>query len=82
MIVKLLQPLVNLGSNRDKEYYSMQYLPISFGRYHLQAFRHLYVLAAEPRVIVPREVDTGKACYAPLEVTLKVHNSIGGTLCM
>ena len=41
-------------------------------RYHLQAFRHLYVLAAEPRVLVPREVDTGLACYAPLEVTLKV----------
>ncbi|CAH3188191.1 unnamed protein product, partial [Porites evermanni] len=40
-------------------------------RYHLQAFRHLYVLAAEPRVLVPREVDTKKACYVPLEVTLK-----------
>ena len=41
-------------------------------RYHLQAFRHLYVLAAEPRVLVPREVDTNKACHVPLEVTLKV----------
>ncbi|XP_027050305.1 anaphase-promoting complex subunit 1-like [Pocillopora damicornis] len=40
-------------------------------RYHLQAFRHLYVLAAEPRVLVPREVDTNKACHVPLEVTLK-----------
>ena len=43
-----------------------------FCRYHLQAFRHLYVLAAEPRVLVPREVDTNKACHVPLEVTLKV----------
>ncbi|XP_068728740.1 anaphase-promoting complex subunit 1-like [Montipora capricornis] len=40
-------------------------------RYHLQAFRHLYVLAAEPRVLVPREVDSNKACHVPLEVTLK-----------
>ncbi|KAJ7330707.1 Anaphase-promoting complex subunit 1 [Desmophyllum pertusum] len=40
-------------------------------RYHLQAFRHLYVLAAEPRVLIPREVDTNKACHVPLEVTLK-----------
>ena len=42
-------------------------------RYHLQAFRHLYVLATEPRVLVPREVDTNKACHVPLEVTLKVN---------
>ena len=41
-------------------------------RYHLQAFRHLYVLAAEPRVVVTREVDTWDACYVPLLVTLKV----------
>lgn len=40
-------------------------------RYHLQAFRHLYVLAAEPRVLVPREVDSNKACHVPLEVTMK-----------
>lgn len=47
-----------------------------FFRYHLQAFRHLYVLAAEPRVLVPCEVDTKKACYVPLEVTLKVGNQL------
>ncbi|XP_022097305.1 anaphase-promoting complex subunit 1-like isoform X2 [Acanthaster planci] len=40
-------------------------------RYHLQALRHLYVLAAEPRLILPRDVDTGKPCYAPLEVIYK-----------
>ena len=39
----------------------------------MQAFRHLYVLATEPRVLVPREVDTNKACHVPLEVTLKVN---------
>uniref|UniRef100_A0AAG5DRA5 Anaphase-promoting complex subunit 1 n=1 Tax=Anopheles atroparvus TaxID=41427 RepID=A0AAG5DRA5_ANOAO len=29
-------------------------------RYHLQALRHLYVLAVEPRLFVPRRIDTGR----------------------
>ncbi|XP_063911869.1 anaphase-promoting complex subunit 1 isoform X2 [Zophobas morio] len=37
-------------------------------RYHLQAFRHLYVLAVEPRLIIPKEVHSGKSCYASLTV--------------
>ncbi|KAK3923529.1 Anaphase-promoting complex subunit 1 [Frankliniella fusca] len=37
-------------------------------RYHLQAFRHLYVLAVEPRLLVPRDIDTGVVCYAHLTV--------------
>uniref|UniRef100_A0A452RM12 Anaphase-promoting complex subunit 1 n=1 Tax=Ursus americanus TaxID=9643 RepID=A0A452RM12_URSAM len=40
-------------------------------RYHLQALRHLYVLAAEPRLLVPVDVDTNMPCYALLEVTYK-----------
>ncbi|XP_018595771.2 anaphase-promoting complex subunit 1 isoform X3 [Scleropages formosus] len=40
-------------------------------RYHLQALRHLCVLAAEPRLLVPVDVDTCKPCYALLEVTYK-----------
>nr|XP_022333509.1 anaphase-promoting complex subunit 1-like [Crassostrea virginica]XP_022333510.1 anaphase-promoting complex subunit 1-like [Crassostrea virginica] len=40
-------------------------------RYHLQAFRHLYVLATEPRVVLPRDVDSGEPCYVPLEITFK-----------
>nr|XP_016852669.1 PREDICTED: anaphase-promoting complex subunit 1 isoform X6 [Anolis carolinensis] len=40
-------------------------------RYHLQALRHLYVLAAEPRLLVPVDVDTETPCYALLEVTYK-----------
>ncbi|XP_070590725.1 anaphase-promoting complex subunit 1 isoform X1 [Erythrolamprus reginae] len=40
-------------------------------RYHLQALRHLYVLAAEPRLLVPVDVDTDIPCYALLEVTYK-----------
>uniref|UniRef100_A0A182PT72 Uncharacterized protein n=1 Tax=Anopheles epiroticus TaxID=199890 RepID=A0A182PT72_9DIPT len=40
-------------------------------RYHLQAFRHLYVLAIEPRIFLPRSIDTGRLClcrirYAPI----------------
>jgi anaphase-promoting complex subunit 1 len=37
-------------------------------RYHLQAFRHLYVLAVEPRLIIPKDVHSGKSCYASLTV--------------
>ena len=38
-------------------------------RYHLQALRHLYVLAAEPRILIPREVKSGKLVKAKLLVT-------------
>ncbi|CAG9788243.1 unnamed protein product [Diatraea saccharalis] len=37
-------------------------------RYHLQAFRHLYVLAVEPRLILPRDLTTGNLCYAHIQV--------------
>ncbi|KAM9809546.1 anaphase-promoting complex subunit 1 [Syngnathus typhle] len=40
-------------------------------RYHLQALRHLIVLAAESRLLVPVDVDSLKPCYALLEVTYK-----------
>lgn len=43
-------------------------------RYHLQALRHLAVLAAEPRLLVPVDVDSLKPCYALLEVTYKVNH--------
>ncbi|XP_050429945.1 anaphase-promoting complex subunit 1 [Adelges cooleyi] len=37
-------------------------------RYHLQAFRHLYTLAAEPRILIPRDIDSGDLCYVHLKV--------------
>ncbi|XP_026741870.1 anaphase-promoting complex subunit 1 [Trichoplusia ni] len=37
-------------------------------RYHLQAFRHLYVLAVEARLILPRDINTEKLCYAHIQV--------------
>lgn len=35
-------------------------------RYHLQAFRHLYVLAVEPRMLMPRDIDSGQLCWCNL----------------
>ncbi|XP_055636412.1 anaphase-promoting complex subunit 1 isoform X2 [Toxorhynchites rutilus septentrionalis] len=35
-------------------------------RYHLQAFRHLYVLAIEPRLFLPRDIDSGKLCLCEI----------------
>lgn len=40
-------------------------------RAHLQAFRHFWVLAAEPRCLVVRDVDTGRAISMPITVYLK-----------
>lgn len=38
-------------------------------RYHLQAFRHLYVLAIEPRIVLPRDIDSGKLCLCNITYT-------------
>jgi len=40
-------------------------------RYHLQAFRHLYVLAVEYRCLETMDVDTNQVCTVPVEITLK-----------
>jgi len=37
-------------------------------RYHLQALRHLYVLACEPRLLVPVDAVTGTREYAHVDV--------------
>ena len=39
-------------------------------RYHLQAFRHLYVLATEARCVDAVDVDSGHAALVPLRVAL------------
>ena len=50
-------------------------------RYHCQAFRHLYVLALEKRVLEAIDVDSGQPVYVPLEVELKgTHYSVPSTL--
>ncbi|KAH6637496.1 negative regulator of mitosis [Boeremia exigua] len=40
-------------------------------RAHLQAFRHFWVLAAESRCLVVRDVDTGRAISMPITVHFK-----------
>ncbi|CAK4034225.1 Negative regulator of mitosis [Lecanosticta acicola] len=40
-------------------------------RVHLQAFRHLWVLAAEARCIVVEDIDTQRPIHMPIKVTLK-----------
>ncbi|GBP50317.1 Anaphase-promoting complex subunit 1 [Eumeta japonica] len=37
-------------------------------RYHLQALRHIYVLATEPRLLLLREIHTGRLCAAKLQL--------------
>ncbi|KAG0481181.1 hypothetical protein HPP92_012039 [Vanilla planifolia] len=39
-------------------------------RCHLQAFRHIYVIAAESRWLQTVDVDSGLPVYVPLEVTI------------
>ncbi len=46
-------------------------LSTSDNRYHLQALRHMYVMAAERRCVVTRDIDTHELCYIPLEITLR-----------
>ncbi|PYH90565.1 20S cyclosome subunit [Aspergillus ellipticus CBS 707.79] len=41
---------------------------------HLQAFRHLWVLAAEPRCLVPRDIDSRRPISIP--ITLTNHDGI------
>jgi anaphase-promoting complex subunit 1 len=43
----------------------------SDNRYHLQALRHLYVLALEKRCVEACDVDTNQQCMVQLEVLLK-----------
>ena len=41
---------------------------------HLQAFRHFWVLAASPRCLVVRDVETRRAISSPVLITLKPDN--------
>lgn len=45
----------------------------SDNRYHLQALRHLYVLAAEPRLLIPRDIQANKPVYVWITVRQKNH---------
>lgn len=44
-------------------------------RYHLQALRHLYVMATSPRLLLARNIHTNRACSAPVRITTEVHSA-------
>lgn len=46
-------------------------------RFHLQALRHIWVLAVEPRCLIPRDVDTRKVVLLPVKI--KVTETTGNT---
>ncbi|KIL60704.1 hypothetical protein M378DRAFT_26402 [Amanita muscaria Koide BX008] len=53
---------------------------ISFdNKCYLQALRHLWVLAVEPRCLIARDVDTTEIVYLPIKITMKEGNEVGTT---
>ncbi|KZT67155.1 hypothetical protein DAEQUDRAFT_713848 [Daedalea quercina L-15889] len=46
---------------------------------YLQALRHLWVLATEPRCLVARDVDTREVVYLPVKLKVKEGNEVGTT---
>ena len=52
------------------------------GRYHLQALRHLYVMAAEPRLLITRDVRTSRACSVEVCVTAGGREMRSSTPCV
>ena len=51
-------------------------------RYHMQALRHMYVLALDPRCLEVVDVDTNEVVPAPLVLEMKRgHHTAGGNAC-
>ncbi|TFK69815.1 hypothetical protein BDN72DRAFT_839974 [Pluteus cervinus] len=46
---------------------------------YLQALRHLWVLAVEPRCLIARDVDTTEVVYLPVKIAVKDGNELGTT---
>ena len=46
---------------------------------YLQALRHLWVLAVEPRCLIARDVDSKEVVYLPIKITMKEGNDVGTT---
>ena len=51
--------------------------PVLNRSWHLQAFRHLYVLASEPRCVDAVDVHTHERVYVPLQIRLRPGTSPG-----
>ncbi|PFH49996.1 hypothetical protein AMATHDRAFT_62013 [Amanita thiersii Skay4041] len=57
-----------------------RYPHVSFdNKCYLQALRHLWVLAVEPRCLIARDVDTTEVVYLPIKITMKEGNEVGTT---
>ncbi|KAF2800814.1 negative regulator of mitosis [Melanomma pulvis-pyrius CBS 109.77] len=52
-------------------FYPLYPMDVQDSRAHLQAFRHFWVLAAEPRCLIVRDVDTGRATSMAVTCLLK-----------
>ncbi|KAJ3746045.1 hypothetical protein DFH05DRAFT_1442763 [Lentinula detonsa] len=46
---------------------------------YLQALRHLWVLAVEPRCLVARDVETKEVVYLPVKISMKEGRAVGHT---
>jgi len=51
----------------------------SDNRSYLQALRHVWVLAVEPRCLIARDVDTNEVVYLPVKITVKEGDTIEQT---
>ncbi|KAK0431648.1 hypothetical protein EV421DRAFT_2011785 [Armillaria borealis] len=51
----------------------------SDNKVYLQALRHLWVLAAEPRCLIARDVETKEVVYLPLKITVRDGTETGTT---
>ncbi|KIY45780.1 hypothetical protein FISHEDRAFT_8253, partial [Fistulina hepatica ATCC 64428] len=48
-------------------------------RSYMQALRHLWVIAVEPRCLIARDVDTTEVVYLPVKITMKEGDHTGTT---
>jgi len=51
----------------------------SDNRSFLQALRHLWVMAVEPRCLIARDVDTNEIVYLPVKISMKEGNVVEQT---
>ena len=51
----------------------------SDNRSYLQALRHMWVLAVEPRCLIARDVDTNEVVYLPVKITMKDGDTVEHT---
>lgn len=51
----------------------------SDNRSYLQALRHMWVLAVEPRCLIARDVDTNEVVYLPVKITVNEDENVENT---